>query len=311
MPPHQGHLALIDFAALQCEHLVVSLNYTPEDPIAPQLRFSWLQELLKNYTNVEVVMETTSGFHDPTLPLWEATQTWADFIKRRFPEVEVIFSSEEYGEMLATHSELRHVLFDQARQQVPVSGKMIREKPLRYWDFLPPIVQPYFVKKVCLYGPESVGKTTMAEKLAQLYNTVWAHETARDSLNSNEFTVNDIIEIGHRQTNLVQERTKHANKVLFCDTDVITTQIYSHHYLHEVPPVLYELENQVHYDLFCLLDIDVPWVADGLRDLGHRRVEMYEVFKKELEVRKIPYLHVHGDWATRIMLVQQAIGTWL
>lgn len=309
MPPHQGHLALIDFAATQCDSLVVSMSYTPTDPIAPALRLGWLQRLLAQRPNIEVVMEA-DDFHDPILPIVEATRHWAAFIKRRFPDVGVFFCSEAYGEPLSQHLGIPCVLFDPDRRQVPISASMIREKPLRHWEMIPDVVRPYFVKKVCLYGPESVGKTTMAEALARHYNTAWVHETARDLLTDNDFSLDDIVAIGHRQTNLVLERTQTANKLLFCDTDVITTQIYSRHYLHEVPPVLYELEKQVRYDLFCLLDVDVPWVADGLRDLGHRRAEMFEVFRRELDIRQIEYLHVRGDWQARQVLIQQAIGEW-
>ena len=285
------------------------MSYTPTDPIAPALRLGWLQRLLAQRPNIEVVMEA-DDFHDPTLPIVEATLHWAAFIKQRFPDAGVFFCSEAYGEPLSQHLGIPCVLFDPDRRQVPISASMIREKPLRHWEMIPDVVRPYFVKKVCLYGPESVGKTTMAEALARHYNTVWVHETARDLLTDNDFSLDDIMAIGHRQTNLVLERTQTANKLLFCDTDVITTQIYSRHYLHEVPPVLYELEKQVHYDLFCLLDVDVPWVADGLRDLGHRRAEMFEVFRRELDIRQIEYLHVRGDWQARQVLIQQAIGEW-
>lgn len=309
MPPHQGHLALIDFAAAQCDTLVVSMSYTSADPIDPSLRFGWLQQIFAQRPHIEVVMEP-DDFDDATLPLFEATRLWADFIRRRFPDVGVFFCSETYGEPLSQHLGIPCVLFDLERRQVPVSASMIRAKPLRHWEMLPAVVRPYFVKKVCLYGPESVGKTTMAETLARQYETSWVHETARDMLTDNNFSLDDIVAIGHRQTNLVLERSQTANKLLFCDTDVITTQIYSRHYLHEVPPVLYELEKQVHYDLFCLLDIDVPWVADGLRDLGHRRAEMFGVFRRELDIRQIPYLHVRGDWHARQMLIQAAIAEW-
>jgi len=68
-----------------------------------------------------------------------------------------------------------------------------------------------------------------------------------------------------------------------------------------VPPVLYELEKMVEYDLYFLFDIDVPWEEDGLRDLGDekKREEMYEIFKNELTRRNIPYVKVQGEWDER------------
>ncbi|MBN8824578.1 MULTISPECIES: AAA family ATPase [unclassified Spirosoma] len=298
MPVHQGHLALIDFARRQCDHLIVSMTVTPDDVISPDLRLRWLTELLAPYPTIEVVAES-DDFHDPTLPLWEATKLWAAFIKRRFPTVSVFFSSESYAIPLAHHSGLTHVAFDPPRQQVPISATLIRQQPARYWAYIPEVVRPYFVKKVCLFGPESVGKTTLAQQLATAYQTTFVPEMARQFISSNQFMVDDIIRIGYAQTEAVQTAERVANRILFCDTDLITTQIYSEIYFQYVPPILYELEQQVYYDHYLLLDIDVPWVADALRDQGHRRSEMLSRFREALERRKIVYELVGGGYDER------------
>ncbi|GAB3548514.1 AAA family ATPase [Spirosoma fluminis] len=303
MPVHKGHLALIEFARRQCDHLMVSMTVTPTDPIDPKLRLDWLTELLAPYPTIEVVAES-DDFHDPTLPLWEVTKLWAAFVKKRFPDVSVFFSSEEYGAPLAHHSGLQHVSFDPTRQLVSVSATQIRQHPYQYWSYIPDVVRPYFVRKICLYGPESVGKTTTAHVLATEYQTSFVPEVARDLITSNDFTLDDIIRIGYAQTEAIKTAERQANRILFCDTDVITTQIYSDLYLRQVPPVLYELEQQVTYDAYVLLDIDVPWIADGLRDLGHRRQEMMNRFRHELDKRKLSYSLVSGSYSERLTSVR-------
>lgn len=40
MPIHNGHIALIEFAATQADEVIVSMSYTPNDPIDPDLRFT-------------------------------------------------------------------------------------------------------------------------------------------------------------------------------------------------------------------------------------------------------------------------------
>ncbi len=155
------------------------------------------------------------------------------------------------------------------------------------------------VKKICLYGPESTGKSTLAKKLAERYHTDFVPEVSRELITSNDFTIEEIVRIGQAQTDRVIEKTEGANRLLFCDTDLITTQIYCRHYLKVVPPILYQLEKQVTYDLYFLFDIDVPWVADGVRDLGASRIEMFEVFKNELEKRGIQYELLQGSYAER------------
>lgn len=155
------------------------------------------------------------------------------------------------------------------------------------------------IKLVCFYGPESTGKSTMAKHLAEIYKTEYVPEVARELIASNDFSVDDIVRIGHAQTQRVKEKLKTANKILFCDTDLITTQIYSRHYLNAVPPILFELEKEISYDHYFLFDIDVPWINDGLRDLGNRREEMMRVFKSELSVRGIVPTLVKGRWPER------------
>jgi HTH-type transcriptional regulator, transcriptional repressor of NAD biosynthesis genes len=152
---------------------------------------------------------------------------------------------------------------------------------------------------ICFYGPESTGKTEMAKELASHYQTSFVPEVARELLTSNHFNREDIIAIGRTQTERVFEKLKEGHTVLFCDTDVITTQIYSRHYLKVVPPVLYQFESMVHYHHYFLFDVDVPWVADGMRDLERVRQQMFEVFKQELDRRGIAYTRVQGNWDQR------------
>jgi HTH-type transcriptional regulator, transcriptional repressor of NAD biosynthesis genes len=164
-------------------------------------------------------------------------------------------------------------------------------------------------KLVCFYGPESTGKSVMAKKMADVYKTEYVPEVARELITSNDFTREDIILIGRAQTERIFAKARKANKILFCDTDLITTQIYSRQYLGMVPPLLYELESMVKYDLYLLFDVDVPWESDGMRDLGEeqKRLEMLETFRVELHRRNIPYILVQGDWEERERIVKKAI----
>jgi HTH-type transcriptional repressor of NAD biosynthesis genes len=151
----------------------------------------------------------------------------------------------------------------------------------------------------------------MARAMAEKYKTEFVPEVARELITSNEFSLDDIIRIGQAQTNCVKEKSKTANKILFCDTDIITTEIYSQHYLKQIPPVLFELEKEIIYDNYFLFDIDVEWVSDGLRDLGNQRQQMLDVFRLELEKRKINYTWVRGNYDQRSRLIQKEIDQLL
>src|SRR5205814_5917310 len=65
---------------------------------------------------------------------------------------------------------------------VPISGTLIRQDPIKHWEDLPEVVRPYFVKRVCVFGPESTGKSTLARDLARHFQTVYASEYARPLL---------------------------------------------------------------------------------------------------------------------------------
>ncbi|MBS1559800.1 MAG: ATP-binding protein [Bacteroidetes bacterium] len=163
------------------------------------------------------------------------------------------------------------------------------------------------IKLICFYGPESTGKSTMAKHMAEIYRTEFVPEVSREMILSNDFSVNDIISIGKAQTQRVIEKQKTANQILFCDTDLITTQIYSRQYLNVVPEILFELEKQICYDKYFLFDIDVPWVDDGLRDLGNKRKEMMKIFEDELTKRSIQPIKVSGSWNERERIIRKEI----
>ena len=306
MPIHNGHVALIEFAATQADEVIVSMSFTPNDPIDPELRFTWIKAIFKNRKNI-IPSIIKDDFDDDSLPFVERTKTWAVAMRKAYPKIDVVVSSEAYGDPFADNLNAKHIAFDRERNQVPVSASLIRAQPFQYWDFIPLVVRPYFVKKICFYGSESTGKSFMAQKMAHIYKTEFVPEVARELITSNEFTEADIVKIGYAQIDRINEKLKTANKILFCDTDTITTQIYSHHYLKTVPAVLFELEKQIHYDYYFLFDIDVPWVADHLRDLGSEREKMFQVFKEALDVRNISYRLVSGDYQQRENFLCEAI----
>ncbi|MCE2935684.1 MAG: AAA family ATPase [Cyclobacteriaceae bacterium] len=165
------------------------------------------------------------------------------------------------------------------------------------------------IKIVCFYGPESTGKSTLAARLASEFRTEWVPEVARELVTSNAFSVDEILQIGRAQTARVFEKLKRANRLLICDTDLITTQIYSRHYLGQVPEELVRLEQQVRYDHYFLFDVDVPWIADGLRDQGSRpqRANMLHLFERELNSRGISFDRVTGSYEQREEFVRRVL----
>jgi NadR type nicotinamide-nucleotide adenylyltransferase len=150
----------------------------------------------------------------------------------------------------------------------------------------------------------------MARQLAAHYQTVYVPEVARDLITSNELTSDDYARIAVAQTAAVAQAIPLANRVLICDTDLITTQLYATIYGVPHPAILTELAAQETFDAYFLLNTDVPWVADGLRDLGHRRAEMYKLFEQTLTGRGIRYVVVSGsDYEARLKQVIEVVDS--
>ncbi len=168
--------------------------------------------------------------------------------------------------------------------------------------------------KVVLFGPESTGKTTLSIQLARHYNSVWVPEFARDYLqekwNNQRKTCenHDLIPIAAGQMKLENELAKKADQVLFCDTDLLETKVYSQEYYGGfVDPKLDKAAKINAYDLYLLTYIDTPWEADDLRDRPELRLEMFNAFEKALKDHDKNYILLKGDKTTRLETAITAI----
>ena len=168
--------------------------------------------------------------------------------------------------------------------------------------------------KIVLFGPESTGKTTLARALAKHFNSPWVEEYMRVYLekkieNENfEFTQKDLIPIAKGQIELENLKTKQANKLLFCDTNLLQIYTYAKEYYPNYHhPVFENAISTHHYDLYLLTNIDVPWEADPLRDKPHEREKMFRIFEETLKKLKLPYICLTGSLKERMQLTVQEV----
>ncbi|HEX6986124.1 MAG TPA: AAA family ATPase, partial [Planctomycetaceae bacterium] len=206
-----------------------------------------------------------------------------------------------YGQPLAELLGATFIPVDVAREAVPVSGTAIRDDPLRHWEYLPAPVRPYFVKRVCLFGPESTGKSRLARDLAAHFGTVWVPEFARGLLDrkAGRCDPEDIPLIARGQAASEEALARRANRVLFCDTDLLTTTIWSDVLFGRCPAWIAAEADCRRYDLTLLLDVDVPWVDDAQRYLPHLRREFFARCESELARRGRRYVVIRGSWEER------------
>jgi NadR type nicotinamide-nucleotide adenylyltransferase len=166
-------------------------------------------------------------------------------------------------------------------------------------------------RRICLIGSECTGKTRLAEDLARHFGTVWLPEYARDYAVSvaRPLTYMDVIPIAEGQIALEERAARRSRSVveaLILDTDLISTVVYSRHHYGHCPEWIEAEARKRRADLYLLLDIDVPWIADPVRDCGDRREELHQEFRQALEEFGAKFVVVYGTWEQRLIRAVQA-----
>ena len=167
-------------------------------------------------------------------------------------------------------------------------------------------------KRILILGPESTGKSTLAEMLAQHYAEPWVPEVAREYLEKLDrpYTYEDLLQIGKQQMNLEDELALTATRFLFCDTDLRVIQVWSQHRYGKVDPwVLEEIARRT-YDLILLCAPDLPWQADPLREHPEleMRQEFFEVYQQLTEASGFPWILISGETAERLSAAIRAVA---
>lgn len=261
-----GHESLIDFARNNCDYLYVLLCMNDKfETIPGNIRLNWLLNKYGREKNIKVI------YTDKKLPYTSESNRlishlWAMHIKELVPDLNIIFTSEDYGDYVAEFLGIQHICFDKQRIKVPISGTIIRNNPVKYWDYISDIAKPHFVKKICICGTESTGKSILTEKLSRHFNTIYVQEWGRTIVKkSEETTIDNIIEIGKIHATDIIGKTYCANKILFSDTDLNTTKVYSKFFFNEIPIFDKWVEDANKFDLHIFLNSDAPYVNDGER----------------------------------------------
>jgi HTH-type transcriptional repressor of NAD biosynthesis genes len=298
MPPHYGHVYLVEFARNYVEDLTVVVGTLKREPIPGELRYRWMREL---FPDVRVIHLTDENPQEPSEhpDFW---QIWYDSLMRVLPaRPDYVFASEDYGWKLAEILGAEFVPVDRPRGVIPVSGTAIRNDPMTHWQHLPRCVQPYYVRRVCVFGPESTGKTTLAKDLAGHFQTVMVPEYARLLLEARggQVSAADMARIARGQAASENALARHANRVLICDTDVLTTTIWSERLFGFCPDSIRQEAERRTYDLYLLTDVDVPWVGDPVRYLPNEGASFLARCRQELESRGRRFVLLSGSWEQR------------
>ncbi|MCC8375025.1 MULTISPECIES: multifunctional transcriptional regulator/nicotinamide-nucleotide adenylyltransferase/ribosylnicotinamide kinase NadR [Photorhabdus] len=333
-PLHTGHIYLIQRACSQVDELHIILchdeprdrelfmssSMSQQPTVSDRLR--WLLQTFKYQKNIHIHSFDEQGI-EPYPHGWDV---WSDgmkaFMSKKGINPTYIYSSEtQDSPRYKEHLGIETILIDPQRSFMKISGRHIRQDPFRHWEYIPTEVKPFFVRTVAILGGESSGKSTLVNKLANIFNTTSAWEYGRDyvfsHLGGDEMALqySDYDKIALGQAQYIDFAVKYANKVTFIDTDFVTTQAFCKRYEGREHPFVQALIDEYRFDLVILLENNTPWVADGLRSLGSEqdRKEFQQLLEDMLKSNNIEYVNVDSpDYDQRFLrcieLIQQLLA---
>lgn len=306
MPPHQGHVFLCRTARALVDELTILVCWLPDDPVPGELRLAWMKEMFPECRVIghDAVVPQEPGESADFWPIWKG------IVERAHPEpIDVVFASEAYGERLAAEVGARFSPIDPGRLAIPESGTKVRLAPELHWSNIPEPVRPFYAQTVCLHGPESVGKSTLAKELADHFGTIFVPEYGRTYCDAFGIDLDhrDLVEIARVQHAMTCAALRQCNRLLFLDTDPLMTAVWSDMLTGGRDAWFSSFDDFAH--LYLLLDIDLPWHDDGTRVFGSTadRARFFDASRAELDARGVAYRLIGGHGEERLQAAIAAV----
>ncbi|MCL6682317.1 AAA family ATPase [Sphingomonas alba] len=303
LPPHAGHVTLIQAARALVDELTILVCSTPGDTIPGEERVQWLRQLFPT---------CTIAWHNEELPRHSSDspdfwKIWRGLITETHPKrIDYFFGGEAYGADLAREF---HAFFVPLGARVleadqsalgGLSGEKIRADPWKHWDFLPGPVRSHYAMTICLHGVESVGKSMLAERLAQHYRTLVVPEYGRTHCETHGTDCRelDLLLIGEAQQAMIEAARPWCNRLLIADTDALMTAAWSQMMIGYMPD---QLICHRKADLYLVLGTDAPFIDDGTRIYGEpeTRARFDRVARDVLRIAQSNIVEISGNWDER------------
>jgi NadR type nicotinamide-nucleotide adenylyltransferase len=185
------------------------------------------------------------------------------------------------------------------------------------------------IKKIVIIGPESTGKSTLCNQLADYYKTLWVPEFAREYLGEHgtNYTYEDLLNIAKGQVALEEEYTKlkignrkseignspEPVEGLFIDTDMYVMKVWCEFAFNKCFNWILNQIAKRKYDMYLLCNIDLPWIKDELREYPdlETRNKLYHYYKDLLVNQSTPWIHISGDYEQRLQKAIKGVDTLL
>jgi HTH-type transcriptional regulator, transcriptional repressor of NAD biosynthesis genes len=306
-PLHLGHQGLIDRAQRLANEVTIVVWSNPDYADMPnEVRAAWVRDL---YPNAHVLIGDDGPLNSEPDDVQRAYT--ADLLARHHRHPDVAVTCESYGPGLAAHLNIAHERVSDDRFFNDLSGTIVRADIHAHRSMMPPLVYGHFVEKVVLLGAESTGKSTLAARLAEVFETQHVHEYGREhyELRDGELDLDDYVVIAREHRRREDKAALRSNRYLFADTNAVTTMFFSHYYNRNSLPELQALADDcaARYRHVIVCNDDIPFEQDGWRDNEVWRSRMQGMVLHDLAVRRIPFHVVSGTLDERVEQVRSIL----
>lgn len=166
---------------------------------------------------------------------------------------------------------------------------------------------------IVITGPESTGKSAATKVLCLYYKAPCVDEYARHYLDelSREYVENDLHLMAKGQLLAAQKAIANATTLVIHDTDLLTFIIWWEVKYGHCPQEWVDAWKQNLPSLYLLMDIDLPWEEDPLREHPNRREELMDRYKEKLNSVSVPFKLISGNKEARKLCTLNAVSEFL
>jgi nicotinamide riboside kinase len=185
--------------------------------------------------------------------------------------------------------------------------------------------------KIAIVGPESSGKTSLAEALMRHYNGGYVSEVAREYLEDlgRPYEEHDLLAIARslqelhagtadmapEQEAIITGRSLRGpgpfRTLVFYDTDTLNMRIWSQEKYGRVHPEIDAMVRETGYTWRLLCRPDIPWKPDPLRENPHDRDRLFAIWERELQALGFPFTIIEGTEEQRMRLATNIVDVLL
>ena len=167
--------------------------------------------------------------------------------------------------------------------------------------------------KIVITGAESTGKSTLAERLAKHFQAKWMPEFSRSYIEqlNRVYTYSDIETIARHQI-AAEQNIDPDTHLIFFDTWLIITKVWFEFVYSKSPGWLHEFILQSNIGLFLVCDIDIPWIADPVRENGgENRIILQNIYLDQIKNYGFNYQVVSGIGEERVKKALNCVNDFL